>query len=447
MSINTTIHFSLPRIAASSFLPSPPSTTVILFIISTYLLAIHYLRFSRRDSMVKKFGYNTRESFKYMTNTDAQKITSYIGELEFPRFYKTSLQFALFKTYGIPTISKLLVDTKQFSSKETASKRYADTGILIGEIASHHPLHPRVLKAISRMNYLHSPYQKAGKISNDDLLYTLSVFITEPIAWIGKYEWRVLNEMEICAISTFWKGIGDGMGISYEVLKRGHGGKVEWKDGIEFYEDIKEWAEEYERKFMVPNPYNKRTADALVPLLLFLVPKALLPFAHDAVGVLMGPLLRSAMIYPEPSPLNTTITNNVLNTRKYLLAHFSLPRPQWMRVREISSSDDEGIDGRFHSTNYLVHPYYQKPGWWNSWGPMAMVTRVLGGFVPEEVGDEKGMGKGEGRNNEWRPQGYRFEEIGPEKKEGVGEEDMRRWEERLGRERTGGCPFAFANGK
>jgi len=28
------------------------------------------------------------------------------------------------------------------------------------------------------MNTIHSRYQKAGKISNDDLLYTLSVFIT-----------------------------------------------------------------------------------------------------------------------------------------------------------------------------------------------------------------------------------------------------------------------------
>ncbi|TGO60857.1 hypothetical protein BCON_0032g00520 [Botryotinia convoluta] len=317
MSTNTTIPLT-PLSSTSPPFVGTPSKITMFFIISTYLLIVHSLRLSRQDSMIKKFGYKTRESLKKMTNTDAQAI------IEFPRFYVTSLQFALFKTYGIPTISKLLVDTKQFSSKETASKRYADTTVLIAEFSSHHSLHPRVLKAISRMNYLHSGYQKAGKISNEDLLYTLSVFITEPIGWIGDWEWRTLNEMEICAIATFWKGIGDAMGISYRDLRRFN----EWRDGIEFFEDIKKWAEDYERKFMVPNEYNKKTADELVPLLLFLVPKALLPFARDAVGVLMGPLLRSAMIYPEPSRLNKLLTISILRTRQLFRRYLSLPRPE-----------------------------------------------------------------------------------------------------------------------
>jgi hypothetical protein len=52
------------------------------------------------------------------------------------------------------------------------------------------------------MNYIHSQYQKAGKISNEDMLYTLSVFITEPIRWINDYEWRPMTDMEVCATST-----------------------------------------------------------------------------------------------------------------------------------------------------------------------------------------------------------------------------------------------------
>ncbi|KAF7895860.1 hypothetical protein EAF00_005875 [Botryotinia globosa] len=426
MSNNTTIPLTPLSSASISFVETPSKTTMLI-IISTYLLIVHILRLSRQYSMIEKFGYKTRESLKNMTNTDAQAIIGHIGELEFPRFYVTSLQFALFKTYGIPTISKLLVDTKQFSSKETASKRYADTTVLIAEFSSHHPLHPRVLKSISRMNYLHSGYQKAGKISNEDLLYTLSVFITEPISWIGDWEWRRLNEMEICAIATFWKGIGDAMGISYHDLRRFN----EWSDGIEFFEDIKTWAEDYEREFMVPNVYNKKTADELVPLLLFLVPKALLPFASDAVGVLMGPLLRSAMIYPEPSRLNELLTISILRSRQLFLRYLSLPRPEWMRVRQVSKSDDKGVDGRYHSTDYLVHPYYQLPGFWNRWGPMALVTRVMGGFVPDN------------ERSEWFTEGYSFEEVGPDRRRGEGRDEMRDTEEKLERERTPGCPFAF----
>lgn len=50
------------------------------------------------------------------------------------------------------------------------------------------------------MNYLHGRYQKANKISNDDMLYTLSLFILEVERWVRLYEWRKLTPMEICAL-------------------------------------------------------------------------------------------------------------------------------------------------------------------------------------------------------------------------------------------------------
>lgn len=180
-----------------------------------------------------------------------------------------------------------------FSTRENASKRYEDTGVLIGEFLVHDPREERARKAIARMNYLHSPYIKGNKISNADLLYTLSVFLTEPISWINRYEWRKVTDMEICAFGTFWKSIGDAMEITYSgYLKRDS-----WKDGIEFYEDIKEWAEQYETEHMVPAATNKKTADELVPLLLFYIPGFLHPLSRQAVGVLMGGRLRHAMMW------------------------------------------------------------------------------------------------------------------------------------------------------
>ncbi|RMZ89123.1 hypothetical protein DV736_g3640, partial [Chaetothyriales sp. CBS 134916] len=179
-----------------------------------------------------------------------------------------------------------------FSTPENASKRYEDTGILIGEYLAHHPQAERTLKSIARMNYLHSPYVKSGKITNEDFLYTLSVFITEPIYWINQFEWRTLTEYEVCALGTFWKSIGDAMGINY----KGHLKRETWQDGIEFCEDIKEWAQHYEAKKMVPTATNKQTANELVPLLLHYVPRALIPFSRQVVGVLMGERLRWAMM-------------------------------------------------------------------------------------------------------------------------------------------------------
>lgn len=64
----------------------------------------------------------------------------------------------------------------------------------------HSPTSERATSAIARMNWLHGRYQKAGKISNDDMLYTLALFLLEPERWIRLYEWRDLTEMEIAGM-------------------------------------------------------------------------------------------------------------------------------------------------------------------------------------------------------------------------------------------------------
>jgi len=109
--------------------------------------------------------------------------------------------------------------------------------------------------------------------------------------WIGKYEWRSLNDMEICAIATFWKSMGDAMDINYEPL-----GRTKWTSGLEFYADLKSWAEQYEKDYMVPAQTNKKTADELVPLLLFFVPEVARGAAKNVIGVLMTARLRKSMM-------------------------------------------------------------------------------------------------------------------------------------------------------
>jgi hypothetical protein len=68
-----------------------------------------------------------------------------------------------------------------------------------GDVGSF-PSSERVCSAIALMNYLHSWYQKAGKISNDDLLYTLSLFVLEVERWVRLYDWRTLTPLEMCAL-------------------------------------------------------------------------------------------------------------------------------------------------------------------------------------------------------------------------------------------------------
>jgi len=82
------------------------------------------------------------------------------------------------------------------------------------------------------------------------------------------------------------------MGIDY----KGRLARSEWVNGLEFNEDITNWALKYEKLYMVPASSNKKTAEYLMPLLLFYVPKRFYGVATNVVGVMMGDRLRKAMM-------------------------------------------------------------------------------------------------------------------------------------------------------
>ncbi|KAL8973228.1 MAG: hypothetical protein Q9183_000081 [Haloplaca sp. 2 TL-2023] len=264
-----------------------------LSIILSYPILTAFLRNQRIRNTKKAFLYNTRASFARMTDEDAYKIQLDVSQYEFPFIFQKALQFALFRTYGIPTISKLLVATSQLSDVATASKRYADTAVLIREFMSHRPSDPRTLEAIARMNYIHSMYQKSGAITNEDLLFTLSLFALEPLRWIQRYEWRELEEFEKCAVGTFWKSIGDAMGIDYHRLRSSKEG---WADGLQWLDDVEEWSNRYEEDHMVPNIDNHKTANETVSILLWGVPDTLRPVGERFVSAVMDDRLRAAMM-------------------------------------------------------------------------------------------------------------------------------------------------------
>jgi hypothetical protein len=84
----------------------PPSETIhwtpyVAACFLFYIILCSLLRFQRRDALRKKFNFPDRQSLSRMTNVEAQAIITEVAELEFPRIYYTSVQFALFKV-GIP---------------------------------------------------------------------------------------------------------------------------------------------------------------------------------------------------------------------------------------------------------------------------------------------------------------------------------------------------------
>lgn len=296
-----------------------------------YPILTSCLRYRRLRNLHTKYPYATREDMAKMTDDHAFEIQKTVAQLEFPFMFIKALQFALFRvrcshthtppiytrtinhfsiflylfkppklthttqTYGIPSISHLLVKTSQFSNASTSLKRYTDTSALVQEMVGNNPSSPRAHASFARTRFLHAGYRASGKILEDDMLFTLSLFALQPIRFIDRFEWRRLSDLERCAIGTFWKSAGDALGISYEKLPSGGG--AGFKDGIQWLEEMNAWSEKYEAEKMVPDAKNRETADQTTAVLLYMLPKVLHPVGLQFVSFMMDERLRRAMLY------------------------------------------------------------------------------------------------------------------------------------------------------
>ncbi|KAK5936857.1 hypothetical protein PMZ80_010976 [Knufia obscura] len=372
-----------------------------------YLLVVRALRFRRRNAL-QDFGYNDRPSFSNMTLKDAFLIQRPLAELEFPRTFSISVFFAIFKTYGIPSISSLLAATGQLSNPASASKRTADTGILIVGAVLNEPGTARNMDAVARMNFLHDRYRKAGKIKDDDMLYTLSLFALEPIRWTRNLEWRCLEDVELCAMGVYWKSMGDQMQISYDLLSSRKSG---WDDGLQFLEDLETWSTAYEAERMVPAESNNKLAVSTINIALTNVPRVFHGLGHHFVSALLEPRLRRAMKLQEPSNYMVMVLEAGLAIRKFILRHLCLPRRDHQKELWFSDKADPST-GRYHAVHYIDRPWYIRPTFKNRWNMVSWLLWLVGGSVPSKSSPQN------------RPEGYMIPDLGPENMEGKGVEEM-----------------------
>ncbi|KAK3703535.1 hypothetical protein LTR37_014382 [Vermiconidia calcicola] len=181
---------------------------VSLLVIIYMLLAssLRYRRMKQEDDRIRTL-YPDDASLARMTNEDAHDIIKYLQQYEFPFAFEVSLAASLYRPYGIPSISRVLAKTKQFANVHVASKRTADTAVLVVDFAQNPPESEKCCGAISRMNYIHGAYQKAGVIKDEDLLYTFALLAWLPVKFIEGYEWRQLTLIELQAAGVFWKSL------------------------------------------------------------------------------------------------------------------------------------------------------------------------------------------------------------------------------------------------
>lgn len=412
------------------------SRTYWALIAVIYVSIVRILRYRRRKQVSNRF----KDNLTSMTLDDAFTIQRNLGQLEFPRIFSASLLFALFTTYEIPSISRVLASTRELSSGITTSKRAADTGVLLTEVVLNMPASTRAIDGIARINFLHSGYRKAGKISDDDMLYTLSLFSLEPIRWVARYDWRTLTDVERCAIGVFWKDLGESMEIPYDKLGTIEGGGLSWLDALDA------WSSEYESNHLKPAETNVKVSRATLDVVLFNVPTKLKTFAIGLVSSFLEPRLRQSIRYDlasffhrvsanyhdprlqEPERMHRVIFETVITVRKFAVRYLCPPRPEWMRVRRFTDTPDPKT-GRYHSLRYSAHPWYFRPNPSAQWRLASLRSRIMQGQVSSDSGAE------------YHPEGYLISELGPESMKGKSVADMNKTRQALRDRRLAGCPF------
>ncbi len=208
---------------------------------------------------------------------DHQEIHRITAGYEFPWDYQRSLEFALFRTYCVPTISELLQRTGEFEKRP--QKRYDDTALLMAELVEHGYDSERGVESLRVVNRMHGKYD----IDNDDMLYVLTTFIYEPIDWIDRFGWRRLTPNERLACFHFYRQVGIRMGI---------------KNIPEHFEDFYRFKVDYERKHFRYTDDNHRVGTYTLKLFCSWFPAPLRPLVAQGVYALLDPMMLSAFGFP-----------------------------------------------------------------------------------------------------------------------------------------------------
>ncbi|KAI1365556.1 hypothetical protein F5Y08DRAFT_303495 [Xylaria arbuscula] len=394
-----------------------------------YVVFCTTLRHSQKRAIETKFNYTDRASLAKMTLKDAHAIETWLAEQQFPSVFSAAIFFALFKTYSIPSISRLLAATRQFGKPgdiHATSKRAADTSVLLTNMTMRPPGSPQAKLAVARTNYLHNIYRRTGRISNDDMLYTLSLFTLQPMRWTARYDWRPLSDMERCALATCFKVWGEDLEITYEALPSHSQG---WSDGLHWLDELDSWSQRYEEHHVEVSDSNVEVVNATRELVLCQIPRGLHGVVWGIVAILLGQRVRRAMRIPEPSYGLELFFNSMITLRKYILRYACPPRPYFLR-RVYNCEQPDPDTGRYQSQRWLGRPWYVKTSVLDRWGLPAWML-WMNGTKSTAVFD----------NKRFMPEGYLIEDVGPEMHVGKGREEMDNTMSVLSAKPVTRCPF------
>lgn len=218
---------------------------------------------------------------------------------EFPFDTTRAAEFALFRTFAVPSISALLDQTGEF--RQRPQRRHDDTELILAEIVEHGYDSARGRAALRRMNQQHHRFA----IANDDYLYVMSTFVFEPIRWIERYGWRPMVEQEKLATFHFWCEVG----------RRMHIGAIP-----DNFAEFERFNVAYECAHFRYADSNRRVAEATRDLFLgWLLPRPLRRLGKPAIYAMLDDPLLAAFGFPKPSPVLMRFVAGTLKLRSRIV--------------------------------------------------------------------------------------------------------------------------------
>jgi hypothetical protein len=301
--------------------------------------------------------------------------------------------------------SQVLCKSDELGSSKSAGRRAEDTVVFIGEFLTEGLDSKRGSTSLARMNYLHGRY--GSMIKQEDLLFTLSLFVFEPIDYIREYEWRALTDLEVQARYIFWREIGARMGI--ENIPKTH---------EEFYK----WKESYADRAMVYAPTNEQTGDVTLEILLRPVPGIMKPAGKEASVTLLDERVRKAFGWPRAPQLLYTLVPALIKARALFVRYLMYPRttiPKFLTSEEVETVGKDGSkEIRIVRKGFLFEPWY----------------------VPQGCSGIGKLGLGTPGGEQWQSGGWKSETLGPSRLQNHGVETVLEKGKEI-REQAAVCPF------
>jgi hypothetical protein len=241
---------------------------------------------------------------------DCQRIVQLSTTHDFSYDTARSLEFALFRTYCVPSISGLLDRTGEFRARP--QKRYDDTDIIVSTLLEHGYESKRGRDALRTMNGMHLRFE----IDNGDYLYVLSTFVFEPIRWNSRFGWRGMIEAERLALYSFWSEVGRRMGI---------------REIPASYDAFERYNFDYEREHFRLAGSNTTIGQATLDLFLGWYPRPLRPLVRPAMFAMMDEPILDAFGFPRPSRATRRLVEGGLGLRAMLLRLMPPRRRPYLR--------------------------------------------------------------------------------------------------------------------